>query len=351
MVLPKVPRLTARRELILKLVIQEYVCTALPVASETLVQNYALGVSSATVRNDLAALEELGLLYHPHTSAGRVPTDHGYRYFVEHLMEWHPLPAEEQRMIRHQFYQVRTDMEEWIRLAASALARLSRSAAVVTPARSLRSRFKHLELLSVHDTRVLLVLIFQDGTIRQHMLTLSEALSQEELSRMATRMDGCLAGLDASEVAGQVGEEWSVLERQILNLVVSTMQQLDRWEWEEVVRDGALETLEQPEFASGNQARRFLEILEQGRFLLEMLAQALQRSGIQVIIGGESRREEMRDYSLILSCYGLAGRQEGVLGVLGPTRMPYPRSISAVRFIARTLSELLEELHGEPSAK
>ncbi len=351
MVLPKVPRLTARRELLLKLVIQEYVRTALPVASETLVQNYALGVSSATVRNDLAALEELGLLYHPHTSAGRVPTDQGYRYFVEHLMEWHPLPAEEQRMIRHQFYQVRTDMEEWIRLAASTLARLSRSAAVVTPARSLRSRFKHLELLSVHDTRVLLVLIFQDGTIRQHMLTLSEALSQEELSHMAARMNGCLAGLDASEVAGQVGEEWSVLERQILNLVVSTMQQLDRWEWEEVVRNGALETLEQPEFASGDQARRFLEILEQGRFLLEMLAQALQRSGIQVIIGGESQREEMRDYSLILSRYGLAGRQEGVLGVLGPTRMPYPRSISAVRFIARTLSELLEELHGEPSAR
>ncbi|MGB9724174.1 MAG: heat-inducible transcriptional repressor HrcA [Chloroflexia bacterium] len=351
MVVPKVPRLTARRELILKLVIQEYVRTALPVASETLVQNYALGVSSATVRNDLAALEELGLLYHPHTSAGRVPTDQGYRYFVEHLMEWHPLPAEEQRMVRHQFYQVRTDVEEWVRLAASALARLSRSAAVVTPARSFRSRFKHLELLSVHDTRVLLVLIFQDGTIRQHMLTLSEAVSQEELSRMAGRMNACLAGLDASEVAGQVGEEWSVLERQILNLVVSTMQQLDRWEWEEVVRDGALETLEQPEFASADQARRFLEILEQGRFLLEMLAQALQRSGIQVIIGGESQREEMRDYSLILSRYGLAGRQEGVLGVLGPTRMPYPRSISAVRFIARTLSELLAELHGEPSVR
>lgn len=351
MALPKLPRLTARRELILKLVIQEYVRTALPVASETLVQNYALGVSSATVRNDLAALEELGLLSHPHTSAGRVPTDQGYRYFVEHLMEWHPLPAEEQRMIRHQFYQVRTDVEEWIRLAASALARLSHSAAVVTPARSLRSRFKHLELLSVHDTRVLLVLIFQDGTIRQHMLTLNEALSQEELSRMAGRMNACLAGLDASEVAGQVSEEWSVLERQVLNLIVSTMEQLDRWEWEEVIRDGALETLEQPEFASGDQARRFLEILEQGRFLLEMLAQALQRSGVQVIIGGESQREEMRDYSLILSRYGLAGRQEGVLGVLGPTRMPYPRSISAVRFIARTLSELLAELHGEPSAR
>lgn len=351
MALPKVPRLTARRELILKLVIQEYVRTALPVASEALVQNYALGVSSATVRNDLAALEELGLLSHPHTSAGRVPTDQGYRYFVEHLMEWHPLPAEEQRMIRHQFYQVRTDVEEWIRLAASALARLSRSAAVVTPARSLRSRFKHLELLSVYDTRVLLVLIFQDGTIRQHMLTLSEALSQEELSRMAGRMNACLAGLDASGIAGQVREEWSVLERQILNLIVSTMEQLDRWEWEEVIRDGALETLEQPEFASGDQARRFLEILEQGRFLLEMLAQALQRNGVQVIIGGESQREEMRDYSLILSRYGLAGRQEGVLGVLGPTRMPYPRSISAVRFIARTLSELLEELHGEPSMR
>jgi heat-inducible transcriptional repressor len=340
------PQLTERRQIILKLVIQEYIRTATPVASEMLVQNYALGVSSATVRNELAALEEIGLLNHPHTSAGRIPTDRGYRYFVEHLMEWHPLPSEEQRMIQHQFFQVRTDVDEWTRLAAAALARLAHGAAMVSPARSLHSHFKHMQLLSVYDTCVLLVLILQDGTIRQHMLTLDEAIPQEELSRMANHVNDRLAHLGTEQISRLSGEEWSSLERQLLELIAATMQQLDRWEWEDIVRDGLIEALSQPEFIEGKQARRFLEVLEQGHLLSDLLGQAAQRNGVQVIIGGESQREEMRDYSLVVSRYGLVGRLEGVLGILGPTRMPYPRSISAVHFIARTMSELLGQLHG-----
>jgi len=340
------PQLTERRQLMLKLVIQEYVRTALPVSSESLVQHYALGVSSATVRNDMAALEELGLLTHPHTSAGRIPTDRGYRYFVERLMEWQPVPSEDRRMIRHQFYQVRTDIEEWTRLAAAALARLSRSAAMVAPARPHRCCFKHVELLSVYDTRVLMVLILQDGTVRQHMLTLDEVVSQEDLSQMANRMNDRLAGLQAVRIAHLAGGEWNTLENQVVDLIATTMQQLDHWEWEDIVHDGILETLSQPEFSEGQRARQFLEIIEQGYLLSELLGQAMQRNGVQVIIGGETQREEMRDYSLVASRYGVSGRLEGVLGILGPTRMPYPRSVSAVRFIARTMSELLAQLHG-----
>lgn len=340
------PQLTERRRMILGLVIQEYVRTAMPVASEVLVQQHRLGISSATVRNEMAALEELGLLTHPHTSAGRVPTDRGYRYFIEHLMEWHPLSSEEQRMIQHQFYQVRGDRQEWTRLAAAALARLAHSAAMVAPPRATRSRFKHLQLLSVYDTRVLLVLILQDGTIRQHMLTLDEALSQEELSRRANHLNARLAGLAAAQVARLRDGPWDPLERQVLDLILATMEHLDRWEWDEIVQDGVLETLSQPEFSEVERTRRFLQILEQGHLLSELLARALQQSGVQVIIGGESRREEMRDYSLVVSRYGLADRMEGVLGVLGPTRMPYPRSVSAVHFIARTMNDLLGQLYG-----
>ncbi len=342
----ELPSLTERRKLILRLVIQEYVRTATPVPSETLAQDYALGVSSATVRNELAALEDLGLLTHPHTSAGRVPTDRGYRYFVEHLMEWHALPSDEQRMIRHQFYQVRTDVEEWTRLAASALVRLAQGAAMVTPPRSRHSRFKHLELLSVYDTRVLMVLVLQDGTIRQHMLTLDEVIPQQGLSQLADRMNERLAHLETEAIARLAGEGWTTLGQQVLALIVETMTHLDRWEWEEIVRDGLVETLCQPEFVEGERARQFLEILERGHLLSELLGQALRQSGVQVIIGGESRREEMRDYSLVISRYGLSGRLEGVLGILGPTRMPYPRSVSAVHYIARTMSELLQQMHG-----
>jgi heat-inducible transcriptional repressor len=337
---------TPRRREILKLVVQEFICTALPVASEALVQAHGMAVSSATVRNELAALEELGLLTHPHTSAGRVPTDQGYRFFVEQLMEWHPLPSEEQRMIQHQFHQVRSDTEEWTHLAAAALSRLAHSAAMVTPARAVRSRFKHLELLSVCDTRVLLVLILQDGTIRQSMLTLAEALSQEELSWAADQLNNRLAGRSADEVAHLSPQEWKPLERQAVDFCVEAMRQLDHWELEEIVQDGILEALKLPEFVEGERARQLVELLEQRSLLTQLLGQAMLQNGVHIIIGGESQREEMRDYSLIASRYGLAGRMEGVLGVLGPTRMPYPRSISAVHFIAQTMSALLGELHG-----
>jgi len=261
-------------------------------------------------------------------------------------MEWQPLPSEEQRMIQHQFYQVRSDRGEWPRLAAAALARLAHSAAMVAPPRAPQCCFKHLELLSVYDTRVLMVLILQDGTIRQHMLTLDDAIPQEELSRRADHLNARLAGLRRDQIARLPAEEWDSLERSVLELVVQTMGQLDRWGWDEIAQDGVLEALSQPEFSEMERARHFLRILEQGQLLSELLARAMQESGVQVIIGGESQREEMRDYSLIVSRYGLTGRMEGILGVLGPTRMPYPRSVSAVHFIARMMNDLLGQLYG-----
>ncbi|MBN1485931.1 MAG: heat-inducible transcription repressor HrcA [Chloroflexia bacterium] len=338
--------LTKRRQQILRLVIQEYVKTATPVASETLVRKYGLRVSSATVRNELSFLEEIGLLTHPHTSAGRIPTDSGYRYFVEQLMEWQPLSSDDRRMIRHQFYQVRTDMEEWSRLAAAALARLSQSTAMVTPARSPQIHFKHLEMLSVYETRVLLVVILRDGTIRQHMLTLDESITQDELSQMANKLNEQMQGQSAAQIASLGSEEWSRLERQVRDLVVGTMEQLNRWECEPIIRDGLIQALSQPEFAAVERTREFLEILDQPTLLAELLGRALQQNGVQIIIGGESRHKEMRNYSMVVSRYGLEGRLEGVLGILGPTRMPYPRSVSSVHFIARLMSELLGQLPG-----
>jgi heat-inducible transcriptional repressor len=186
--------MTERRRLLLKLVIQEHIEHPDPggvggVGSETLVRKYGLNVSSATVRNELAALEELGYLMHLHTSAGRVPTDAGYRYFVENLMDRMPLSQTEQRTIRHQFYQVRSELDQWIQLAGAVLARTAQNASVVTPPRAYQSRFKHLELIAIHDITVLLVLVLHDGTIRQQTLTIETARSQEDLSRSAERIN------------------------------------------------------------------------------------------------------------------------------------------------------------------
>src|SRR6476620_11195987 len=178
-----------RKAAVLHTIVEEYVRTGEPVGSETIAERASLGVSSATIRNEMAALEELGFLTHWHTSAGRAPTDAGYRYYVENLMDRTPLSATEQRTIRHHFYQLRFELDQWIQLAGAVLARTAQNASVVTPPRSYQARFKHLELIAIHDTTVLLVLVLHDGTIRQQTFALDTARSQDELSRGTSRIN------------------------------------------------------------------------------------------------------------------------------------------------------------------
>ena len=191
--------LTPRQQLILGLVIREHVSTAQPVGSKT-IQGYGLGVSSATIRSEMAVLEDLGHLAQPHTSAGRVPTDRGYRYFVERLMRESHLPVTEQRTIRHQFHQVGVDLEQWMRLAASVLARTAQTAAMVTSPRTDQCRLKHLELISIRDTLAMLIMVLEGGIVKQQVLALDEALTQDTLTQIANRLNE-LWGSDTSEPA------------------------------------------------------------------------------------------------------------------------------------------------------
>src|SRR3954471_18176979 len=181
-------KISDRQRAILSIIVEQYVSTAHPVASEQIVNNYNLNVSSATVRNEMADLERAGLIVQPHTSAGRVPTDRGYRYFVTNLMNPTALSQDEQRTIRHQFHQIEMDAEEWVRLAASVLARTVHSAAVATAPRSTAVRLKHFEFLSISDMRILIVLVGHDGTVNQQMLTLDESWDQESLSTLSARL-------------------------------------------------------------------------------------------------------------------------------------------------------------------
>jgi heat-inducible transcriptional repressor len=345
--------MTERRRLILKLVIQEYIETTEPVGSEMLTRKYGLTVSSATVRNELSALEELGYLTHLHTSAGRVPTDAGYRYFVANLMDRTPLSPTEQRTIRHQFYQVRSELDQWIQLAGAVLARTAQNASLVTPPRAYQARFKHLELIAIHDTTVLLVLVLHDGTIRQQTLAFETARSQEELSRSASRINERCTDAPVSKIddllysqRAQPTPTFDELERQVLELVVRAMRQLEEQLNDQIHSDGLIEILSQPEFAQIARVRQVLELLQGGKGLSPLIPQALASSGVQVVIGGEHSRDEMREYSVVLSRYGVAGEVEGVLGVIGPTRMSYPRTISTVRYISSVMSDLLGELYG-----
>src|ERR1700692_4192701 len=196
--------LSQRKQQILRALVQEYIHTATPVASETLVRKYGLRFSSATVRHELAGLEEPSLIYQPHTSAGRVPTDLGYRYFVEHLMEESALSLDEQRLIRHQFYQVQDQLDQWVRLTASVMARLLHSAAVMTSPRAELGRLKHFEILSVTELSAHLVLVLRDGTVKQQRLLLETPIDQAELSALAERLNQLFQGKSALEVAADL---------------------------------------------------------------------------------------------------------------------------------------------------
>lgn len=340
--------LTRRQRTILGLVVQEYVKSTSPVSSRALVGNYNLQVSTATVRNELALLEELGYLTHPHTSAGRVPTHKGYRRFVERLLGEVDLPLQERRTIAHQFHQSRRDLEQWMPLAASVLARTARGAALVTAPRSARSRYQHLQLISTQGRVVLLVLVLRGGMVKQQMLTLAEPLNQKALNETSDRVNQLCSGLLADEIQARV-DEFSLFEASIARFVTDVMHYTDAHAAGIVYRDGLSELLQQPEFAEGEQTHGLMRVMEERGFLEAVLADALspEIGSVRVLIGGEGRWDELETCSLVLGRYGIAGFATGALGVIGPTRMLYGRAISTVRFVAGLLSDLVYDTYSE----
>ncbi len=337
--------LTDRQRLILALVVREYIATAQPVGSKRLVNKYHLDASPATVRNELAYLTRAGYLRQPHTSAGRVPTEKGYRTFVTELMGHADLPPEVKRTIAHQFYQAQHDVDAWMRLAASVLARQSRMASLVTAPHPEEVRYQHLELVATRGRQVLMVLVLAGGEVRQQMLFLSEVVPQARLRAVADRLNGYCAGRTLEEVRNLAVPE-DALEADILKLVQREMTAAQESWAEEVYRDGLVQVLDEPEFLDSDVARRALRLIEE-RSLLEALFRQVVAStevgGVQVLIGGEDTWEELRDCAMVMARYGVSGVATGMLGVLGPMRMAYSRTIPTVRYVARVLTDLVRD--------
>lgn len=338
--------LSERQKFLLALVIRDYIETAQPVGSLRLVEYYKLDVSSATIRNEMVALTEMGYLRQPHTSAGRIPTEEGYRYFVRQLMGNTELPDPTKRTITHQFYQVGTDIDRWMRLAASVLAHQSQAASLVTAPHPERAIFKHLELISTHGRQVLMVLVLSGGEISQQMLALAEPVSQEQLSQVAQSINRVCAGMDGDGIH-KLPMPSDALEQDIRKLLLSGMRRTGQELTGELYRDGLSHVLMEPEFGEADRARRALRILEERPLLEDLLNRTVlsnEMGGVQVLIGGEGTWEELRDCSIVLARYGAPGLSTGTLGVLGPMRMPYGHTISTVRFVAGLLSDLVEDM-------
>lgn len=348
--------LTSRQQLILGLVVREYVSSETasedgvhrvqPVGSKVLVERYNLDYSPATIRSELAYLEQHGYLMHPHTSAGRIPTDSGYRYFVEVLMDDDELPANEQRTIDHQFHQARLDLDQWMRLASSVLARTSNSAAIITAPHATKAKSKHIQLISTQGRLVLLILVLMDGTIKQEMLTLNDPLSQADLDESSARLNLLIHDRTSEEITAKCSE-LSALDEDVAVRVIDIMQRTDEWSAADVYRDGLSDIMRKPEFEDRESAEGLLKVFEERSLLEDVLSTALNSSvsGVQVVIGSEGRWAELHDCSLVLARYGIPDRATGALGVLGPTRMPYGRTISAVRYVSVLMTNLISEIY------
>ncbi len=343
--------LDLRSQAILRAVIEEYVATAAPVASAALVARYRLGVSSATVRAILADLEAAGLLTHPHTSAGRVPTESGYRYYVESIVDSVPLPPVEQLMIRHQFGQVEYASEYWFRLAATTLASLTREAGLATPAKPTSAHLRHLDLVSISERTASLILVMREGALRQVVCGLDEAVDQEGLSVIAALLNDLLTGKSAADAEAAlaklpVDNPAMSVPRKIGERAVRALREFDATATEALFSDGLLNVMAAPEFAQSEKLRRVFEALEDRAYLARLIGGVAGSSGsIRVYIGSENPAEEMADVSLVLAPYGQPGRAVGLVGVLGPTRMAYPQAIGTVRFVSGLMNELVDHLY------
>ncbi|MFN8457704.1 MAG: heat-inducible transcriptional repressor HrcA [Anaerolineae bacterium] len=337
--------LTERQQLVLRLVVQEYIKSALPVSSKAIITDYNVGVSSATIRNEMAALEEMGYITQPHTSAGRVPTELGYRYFVEKLMEQTDLPLDEQRMIRHQFHQTRLELDQWLRLSAAVLAHTSHNASLVTAPKTARCYLKHVELIAISDSLVLLILVLQGGTLKQQILNLDNSMNQDELIPIARQLSDLWSGLEAGQIAATVATLTGVAA-QVGEVAVETMRRIDARRTSDIYHDGLLNSLNQPEFKNSEGVQQLIRALEERRLVDQLVDEALQRGGVQIIIGGEGKWEELSEVSIVLARYGIDDEVTGAMGVLGPVRMSYGRAVSVVRYMSYLMSDLISDLYG-----
>jgi len=331
--------LTERREKLLRFIVDEYVNSAQPVGSHAIVEKYGLPVSTATVRKEMMRLEEDGYISQPHTSAGRVPSDKGYRYYVESLMADEAPPRSLQEMIRHQFHQSAHEVEEWARLAAAILAAHLHNAAVVTPPHSTRPRLRWLEMVSLHDFLVLLVLVLQEARILRQTLALDETRSQDELAAMAGRLNELFAGKTGDEMRRSPAE-LSRLEASVVAAAAELMEDEDA-AFEPAFLVGLRDMLGQPEFSDSDRILALLELMEERNLSQAIPLRLVQREGVSVIIGREHPSDAMRQCSVVITRYGGPAGLRGTLSVVGPTRMHYPRAVSLVRYMASVMDELL----------
>ena len=331
---------------VLRAIVEDYVSTQEPVGSKALVDRHQLGVSPATVRNDMASLEEEGFITQPHTSAGRIPTDKGYRLFVDRLGGVKPLSAAEKRAITT-LLEGAVDLDDVVQRSVRLLAQLTRQVAVVQYPTLSRSTVRHVEVVPLGGSRLLLVLILSTGRVEQRVVELPAALAEEAVAEIRTKVNRAVIGerlADASDKLVQLPEEFEPGSRTpIAALVASLVEAMSDHRSDERVAVGGTANLAR--FGDGFDAsiRPMLEALEEHVVLLKLLGEATSSSTVTVRIGAEGPYQELATTSVVATGYGPGDEALATLGIVGPTRMDYPGSMAAVRAVARYVGRILDE--------
>ncbi|MFN0144925.1 MAG: heat-inducible transcriptional repressor HrcA [Dehalococcoidia bacterium] len=340
--------MSERRGRILAFIVDDYVDSAQPVGSQSLVDRHSLGLSSATVRNEMAALEEEGLIQHPHTSAGRIPSNRGYRYYVSSLMPERELSRQEQVSILHQFHQSARDLEDWVSLAASVLANSLHNVALATQPKVLEVRFKQLQLVELTENRALLVVVTSDAQVHQQTLDFQTHVGQEALTRLAGRLNAEFGGHMAADLPMRgKNEPLSAVEGTVVAAVTELLLREQRAAIEEPVVEGVREMLRQPEFDQSDRMLDTLEAVDERKLRDAIPSGAVAGDGVAVVIGDENPDGPYKDMSFVLARYGMPGGASGVLGVLGPTRLAYGDAVAHVRYVSDVLTQLIGKYYGQ----
>ena len=335
-----------RRLAVLRAIVEDYVVTREPVGSKALVDRHGLGVSPATVRNDMAALEEEGLIAQPHTSAGRIPTDKGYRFFVDRLTQIKPMSTAERRAIST-FLEGAHDLDDMVQRSVRLLAQLTQQVAIVQYPTLARSSVRHVELIQLTSTRLLIVLILSTGRVEQRVIELPLELGEESLADLRTRINRGAMGQPITLAAGALAalaEQVAPQDRtQAAVIAAALVEAMSNERNDERVVVGGTANLARFGDSFDQSIKPMLEALEEHVVLLKLLGEATSSDSITVRIGHEGPYEELATTSVVATGYGPGAEAVGSLGIVGPTRMDYPGSMAAVRAVARYVSTILDE--------
>ena len=336
-------QLNERQREVLAAIVREYIVTGEAVGSRTLVRRQGIEQSPATIRNVMADLEEHGLLVQPHTSAGRVPSESGLRFFIDRLMQTREISEGERREILSRYSLSNVELQELLREVSRLLSEVSEQCAIVLVPRSDASVLKHIEFIPIGERRLIAVLVMGSGLVQNRLVLVPQELDRSELERVHNYLNSLCAGKTLSEVRDRVAhaleDERSTYDQTVRHALELGASVLKRPMEDELVIDGKARLLDHPQ-VEREQMKALLNGIEQKRAVLTLLEETLHGEGVQVFIGAETKQQEFRNYALIASAYG-ASTPLGTLGVLGPTNMDYPRVISLVDFSAGILSHLL----------